>query len=251
MSDLTDPPRMIDGPEGDLLKTALEGARADVPDASTIEAMLARFPPIGGGPSGPAHPPAGPSAPPAPPVVPVAAPLVPGLGKLAAALAVAGALGGGAYLALRSDAPKTTATASSTAVVAASASPESSASAVATTPSAVPTPSMSAPPTTPRSANLPPAPSASADTGGPTEIELLREAQAALASSPSRALELTSEHQRRFPRGSLGQERDMIRIQALLATGHADEARAMADDFRRRHPDSAHNGRLDDLFPPR
>ena len=255
MSDAADPPRLSDEPQSDLLRRALDGARADVPQASTIEAMLARFPvgPMGGGSSGPADPsgPAAPSMPPAPLPVAGAASFGGGLAKIAGVVLLAGAIGVGAYLG-RNAAPAPSATAPLPADSSQALGAEPGRAAVASPPlvdtASHPSATASTVPSTPSARPTPP-PSASAETGGPTEIELLREAQSALASNPSHALELANQHQSRFPKGGLGQERDMIRIQALLAMGHKDEARVLADDFRRRHPDSAHTSRLDDLFP--
>jgi hypothetical protein len=250
-----DPPRLFDEPESDLLREALSGARADVPDPTHVEAMLARFPlPGGGGPSGPSGPPGGPSAP-----AITGASKSGALAKIGAAVVVAGAIGGAAVLGLRgAPAPEAPARSASVGAPEPSARPASAVS--------IARPADSASPSAPTSASaaLPPRPassvpasspkvdgSAAIDEGGPSEMDLLREAQAALASSPARALSLASEHERRFPKGAFGQERDMIRIQALVALGRADEARALADDFRRRHPGSAHLARLDELFPPR
>ncbi len=246
-----DPPRLSDAPGSDLLRHALDGARADMPRASAIEAMLARFP-VGppGGPGGPSGP-SGPTTAP-PPAAPIpAAGVGGGMAKIAGWILLAGAVGGGGYWATtRSDhAPPSDASTltSNQAVSTPSSSPEASPSSTLSAPA--PPPSASAAPTVTSKPLSQPSMSASAEVGGPSEIELLREAQSALSSNPGHALELANQHQARFPKGGLGQERDMIRIQALLAMGQKDQARALADDFRRRHPDSAHTGRLDDLFP--
>lgn len=258
MIDDADPPRLIDDPASGLLREALRGAREDVPEAGRVEAMLTRFPPIPGGPPG--SPPAPPPAPSAPlPPIAGGASATSALGKIAFGLVVAGALGGAAYVGLRgpdASAPNVPSTVVTSAVVEAPTVVVASASAPTVAPSAEASASSAAPVLAPKpapsSSSLSPSASSSPDASeGPSEIELLRDAQAALSTSPGRALSLTDEHAQRFPRGSLGQERDMIRIQALLALGRADEARALADDFRRRHPGSAHNARLDELFPPR
>lgn len=246
-----DPPRLSDAPGSDLLRHALDGARADVPRASAIEAMLARFP-VGppGGPSGPSGP-SGPTTGPPPGAAPIpAAGVGGGMAKIAGWILLAGAVGAGGYWATTQSArPPSSASpqTSSQAVTMPSSSPEASPSAALSV--AAPQPSASTAPTVASKPLSQPSVSASAEVGGPSEIELLREAQAALSSNPGHALELANQHQARFPKGGLGQERDMIRIQALLAMGQKDQARALADDFRRRHPDSAHTSRLDDLFP--
>jgi hypothetical protein len=63
------------------------------------------------------------------------------------------------------------------------------------------------------------------------EHRLLRAARSALAGAPDRALALTREHERRFPRGVLAQEREVIAIQALAAMGEGEAARKKADGF--------------------
>ena len=52
------------------------------------------------------------------------------------------------------------------------------------------------------------------------------------------ALAAASEHERRFPAGILVQEREVLAVRALLLLGRSGEARARADRFRRRFPDS-------------
>jgi hypothetical protein len=55
---------------------------------------------------------------------------------------------------------------------------------------------------------------------------------------PSQALERLEEHQRRFPHGQLEEEREALWVQALVASGKTDSARAHAAEFRRRFPRS-------------
>jgi hypothetical protein len=78
------------------------------------------------------------------------------------------------------------------------------------------------------------------------EAELLERAQAALASRPKDALALTREHQRRFPRGLLVQEREVIAIEALNRLGQKRAASAKAAEFEERYRGSVHQPRLDD-----
>jgi len=70
----------------------------------------------------------------------------------------------------------------------------------------------------------------------------------ALGSDPNRALRLCEEHAQHYPNGALSQERDVIIIDALHRLGRVDEARSRAEAFRRRHPTSGHNRRLDVLL---
>lgn len=81
----------------------------------------------------------------------------------------------------------------------------------------------------------------------PAEIEadLLERARSALASNPSRALSLTTEHKLRFPGGVLAQEREVIAIDALRKLGRSDQASLRADQFAKQYPGSAHRHKLD------
>lgn len=76
------------------------------------------------------------------------------------------------------------------------------------------------------------------------DLMLLRQARSALASNPSRALELTAEHARLYPNSELRQERDVIRIEALVKLGRSSEARQRADNFSARFPGSAHSSKV-------
>jgi hypothetical protein len=71
------------------------------------------------------------------------------------------------------------------------------------------------------------------------EQAFLEEARAALVGgSPERALRLLQQHQRDFPAAQLGDARDSLVIQALVAEGRVEQARVKAAEFRRRHPHS-------------
>jgi hypothetical protein len=99
------------------------------------------------------------------------------------------------------------------------------------------------PVTPPSSAQLvtPPHPSASASASSSLSAErlLLDGARVALTSGePARALSLLSDHARRFPRPKLGEEREALAIQALVAVGRYDDARARAASFRAAAPHS-------------
>ncbi len=78
------------------------------------------------------------------------------------------------------------------------------------------------------------------------ELALMRRARAAL-DTPSQALALIEEHRTRFPRGVLIQERELLRIEALVKLGRSEQARAAARRFRRSYPQSAHLSRIDRL----
>jgi hypothetical protein len=78
---------------------------------------------------------------------------------------------------------------------------------------------------------------------------MARDDQTALATDPARALALATEHEQRFPRGALGQEREVIAVGALVALGRAPEARARAARFVERFPGSAYRQRIEALVP--
>ena len=88
-------------------------------------------------------------------------------------------------------------------------------------------------------------PSAQAEV---SELELLKQAQQLLGRDPRGALGLAERHAASFPDGSLSQEREVIVIEALLAEGRADAARARASAFTQRYPGSAHARRIAALF---
>lgn len=92
----------------------------------------------------------------------------------------------------------------------------------------------------PSSATLAPAPAAVSPLEAlAAERGILDRAKRALArGAPDDALEAIAEHARRFPRGALSEEREALRVQALVRAGRYAEARARADEFRRRAPQS-------------
>lgn len=77
------------------------------------------------------------------------------------------------------------------------------------------------------------------------EDQLLERARRALSSDPGRALALTKEHARAYPRGVLAQEREVIAIEALKRLGRAGEADSRRGTFEERYPQSAHRRNLD------
>jgi len=85
---------------------------------------------------------------------------------------------------------------------------------------------------------------ASAAAPGPGEASLLRAARQALPTSPARTLALAEEHLRRYPHGILDQEREALRIEALVALGRMDDAEARAQAFAAAYPNSPHRGRI-------
>jgi hypothetical protein len=88
------------------------------------------------------------------------------------------------------------------------------------------------------------APGPEPSAAGPSEADLLGAAQAALAASPARSLSLVGEHARKFPRGLLVQEREVLAIEALSRLGRAQEASARAERFLAAFPRSAHRTKV-------
>ena len=80
------------------------------------------------------------------------------------------------------------------------------------------------------------------------ETALLGRAHHAVASDPALALALTQQHQRVYAGGVLGQESDLIAIEALVALGRRSDASAAAARFRARYPSSAHLRRIERLL---
>jgi hypothetical protein len=93
------------------------------------------------------------------------------------------------------------------------------------------------PSSAPRPSARSPAPPTTATLAA--ERSLLDEARSALASGDAaKAIALTDDHGRRFPRAQLGEEREAIAIQALVALGRNAEARSRAARFRSVAPNS-------------
>jgi hypothetical protein len=59
-----------------------------------------------------------------------------------------------------------------------------------------------------------------------------------LPTDPGAALSQVLTHARRFRGGQLAEEREGLRIHALIGLGRSDEARAAANRFRKRWPQS-------------
>jgi hypothetical protein len=72
------------------------------------------------------------------------------------------------------------------------------------------------------------------------ELHLIERAQQVLPHDPGHALALTEEHERRYRVPLLAQEREVIAVAALSKLGRTSEARARAERFVRRFPESAH-----------
>lgn len=86
------------------------------------------------------------------------------------------------------------------------------------------------------------------ESGLPAEAKLLETARSFLGDSPALALELTERHQRAYPNGQLGAEREFIAIAALLGLGRRQEAEHRAAPALTRAPDSLYARRLRGLL---
>jgi hypothetical protein len=95
-------------------------------------------------------------------------------------------------------------------------------------------------------------PSVSADPASARadEYRLLRTARRELSSNPGQALELTRDHAKQFPKGTLIQEREAIAIEALMRLGRSGEAKSRANRFFSQFPASPYRSHLTELVSP-
>jgi hypothetical protein len=121
-----------------------------------------------------------------------------------------------------------------------------SATSTATAPIALMPSEMNAPPRAELSAR----PEASAKSEPPVtaEVALLEQARRALASDPGRALGLLAEHAERFPHGTLGVEREVLAVDALVRTSQRTEAEARAARLRASAPGNLYEQRLERIL---
>jgi hypothetical protein len=106
-------------------------------------------------------------------------------------------------------------------------------------------------------------PASAAATSGPTrrasaagkpddglgELELLSRARSAdVRGDYSHVLTILAEHQRIHPDGRLSEEREVLRVEALVGLGRASEARRVAARFRERFPRSVLAGKVDEIL---
>jgi hypothetical protein len=82
----------------------------------------------------------------------------------------------------------------------------------------------------------------------PSEIELLARARAEPASHPRATLRLCAQHEALHPQGVLREEREVLAIDALLATDALTAAEARARRFRRDFPHSVHERHIAQAF---
>lgn len=99
----------------------------------------------------------------------------------------------------------------------------------------------SAPTNAPRAA---PAPA----SGLAAELQGLAEIRQLLQSSPASALTAAEAQQQHFAQGALGPERELLRIEALLRSGHTDEAKRSAKRALHASNNPPYRERIEKLF---
>lgn len=214
---MKDPPRLVEGGDGPPeLAELLTAARADLPSKAELAAVAAATPGLGAG--------AG-----------IAGVTVGGPKVVFGLIAACGLSAAGIYGLAKNAAPLQVERSSAPIVTAPQSSAPEPAPAKAT---AAPIPA----PTVAPSASTARAPTAAAPAAppGPSESDLLGKARSVLRSDPTRALALAREHGRRYPKGALAQEREVILIEALERSGRRDEASKRAEAFGKQYPSSAH-----------
>ncbi len=120
-----------------------------------------------------------------------------------------------------------------------------------------PSPESPAPPPStspaPAPAPEPPARSAASVRSADTvdELELLgRARQANSRGDFATVLGLVTEHAQRYPRGRLVEEREVLRVKALVGLGRSEQAQKAAARFRKQFPRSVLLGTIDQMVPP-
>lgn len=87
-----------------------------------------------------------------------------------------------------------------------------------------------------------PSPRTSITPDEPAYIDSVRRA---LDTQPQRALRLARRHHARFPEGLLGEEAEVLEIEALARLGQREEAAARASSFYAQHATSPYRRRID------
>jgi hypothetical protein len=81
------------------------------------------------------------------------------------------------------------------------------------------------------------------------ELQVLQPARQAVSQRHfTSALSTIAEHQRKFPSGKLAEEREALRVKALVGLGRTAEAQRAGAAFRARFPRSALLGRIDEML---
>ena len=91
--------------------------------------------------------------------------------------------------------------------------------------------------------------SARRSPGSTDEIRLLSRARDYDARGDyDQVLDLAVEHEQSHPAGHLAEEREALRVKALVGTGQANEARKVGEKFRRRFPRSVLLSKVDQML---
>jgi hypothetical protein len=224
MSEPEDPSRLFDDPSAPAgLKNVLRGAKADVGGDAQIARLAERLGPVLGGGAA-----IGAGA-----VAASTGTALSGTAKLGLAALALAAAGGGAWWLVSGDAPPPRAAP----VEVASSAPVLAPAPAVTNAVPAPLPSRAAEPGP--SASPTPTHEKPALAVQLTEVELLEQARVALKTDPNRALQRVNEHARRFPRGVLVQEREILAIQALRRLGRDADAERRSEAFAKAFPGSA------------
>ncbi len=223
--------RLLDSTDDASLRALLESGRDELPNARQLDALALRLGPIlgpSGGPTG-------------------AAVAVPTIAKMASVVGLSvAAVVGGTVVVRSTNAPEPTAPTVTAASVPSVASPP---------PSIIPVPVMRAsepervaPVPSPAKKIVAPATAEPPKAEPETELRAMQRAQDALRSNPSEALAICNQSAQLFPRGMLGQERELIAIEALKNMGRTDEAHRRAAQFTKAFPKSTGIRRLETLL---
>ncbi|MBN1611883.1 MAG: hypothetical protein JW940_34950 [Polyangiaceae bacterium] len=95
----------------------------------------------------------------------------------------------------------------------------------------------------------PAGPAISATEAHAMELRVLQPAQQDVARQDyASAMAAIEKHQRRFPSGRLAEEREALRVKALLGLGRTAEAQRVGARFHERFPKSALCGRMDRML---
>lgn len=118
-------------------------------------------------------------------------------------------------------------------------------------PPPVPPPVVEAvPPAVEPRAVQPSASKLSADEQLALEKSYLEQTRAAMARKDvDAALDALAQHERRFPKGQLTEERLALKVMALSSAGRSIEAKNVAAEFRRRFPTGLFRAAVDDASP--
>jgi hypothetical protein len=93
-------------------------------------------------------------------------------------------------------------------------------------------------------------PKLSADEQLALEKSYVEQARAAMARKDvDAALDALAQHERRFPKGQLTEERLALTVMALSSAGRSIEAKNVAAEFRRRFPTGLFRATVDDASP--